>query len=364
MAGFVSRFSPHPPNMPPPPDYPRSRDPFGHAGPEFGAGGHGRGFYPLDLGRIWSLTFSMYRFRFKTFAGITLALLVPVGLLTSLLAAVSVSAMGTWSADLMRRAVAGDYDTASLLSAFPWGIIALSWVSTIVVAVVSYVVIAALTIAIMKTLVGTHATIKDSLRGGLRMFGRLLLLFLAIFGVVLGLILASVFVFGFALALGGAQAGLAIFLALIVFVALLVLFAHVVTRLQLALPSLIVEDSGASKALRRSWFLARGSLWRIGGYLLLFAIVAGVPAAIASGVLGAVLRPTVQTGLTPATFMVTFNPAAAFVQSLVASTVAAVFAPIPTIALTLLYLDIRWRHGEHVPAPGAADAAPTPTAAV
>src|SRR3954471_18377333 len=174
MAGIVSLFSPHPPNMPPPPDYPPSGDPFGHPGPASAAGGYGRGFYPLDLGRIWSLTFSMYRFRFKTFAGITLALLVPVGVLTSLLAAVSVTALGAWSADLMRLAVADDLDATSLFSAFPWGIIALSWLSTLVVALVSYVVVAALTIAIMNTLVGTHPTIGDSLRGGLRMIGRLL----------------------------------------------------------------------------------------------------------------------------------------------------------------------------------------------
>src|SRR4051812_28266482 len=115
MAEFVSRFSPPPPpNMPPPPDY--SQPPAGYppAGP-------GHGFYPLDLGRIWSLTFSLYRFKFRTFAGIALTLLVPVGVVTSLISVLSINAVSAWSAEMSRKLASGDLDAASLLGSYPIG---------------------------------------------------------------------------------------------------------------------------------------------------------------------------------------------------------------------------------------------------
>jgi len=341
--------------MPPPPDY--SQPPAGYppAGP-------GHGFYPLDLGRIWSLTFSLYRFKFRTFAGIALTLLVPVGVVTSLISVLSINAVSAWSAEMSRKLASGDLDAASLLGSYPIGSLALSWAAGILVALVSYVVVAAITVAMMNTFVGAPVTVRDSLRAAVRLLGRLALLYLASVGIILGFVFVAAFVFGLALAFGGGQAGIAVFIGLVVFVGLVVLFVHVLMRLQLALPALVVEGIGAGQALRRSWTLARGSLWRIFAYLLIFGIVAAVPAAIVSGVLGAVLRPTTQAGLGLGAVTLSINPIGVFAQSLIAAIVAALFVPITTVAVTLLYLDIRARHGEHVPAPGTPAPAPTQSA--
>jgi heme A synthase len=78
--------------------------------------------------------------------------------------------------------------------------------------------------------------------------------------------------------------------------------------------------------------------------------------------LGAVLRPTSQAGLGLGAVTLSINPIGVFAQSLIASIVAALFVPITTVAVTLLYLDIRARHGEPVPAPGAPAPAPTQSA--
>jgi hypothetical protein len=133
-------------------------------------------------------------------------------------------------------------------------------------------------------------------------------------------------------------------------VATFVVIIHVLMRLSLGMTALIAEAQPATGALRRSWRLTRGSLWRIAGYLLLVWIVTAIPSAIATAAVSIGFRPTVDYQ----TLTISYNPIGIFVATVVAAIVSAVVTPISGIVITLLYLDIRFRHGEQVPVPGVA----------
>ena len=92
---------------------------------------------------------------------------------------------------------------------------------------------------------------------------------------------------------------------------------------------LVVEGKKGSKALRRSWRLAKGSFWKILGTLLLAGILASVvegilsiPAAVAFGAIGPAGWPLYAIGLSLAAILTT---------------------PFTTLIAVLLYFDLRIR---------------------
>ena len=137
----------------------------------------------------------------------------------------------------------------------------------------------------------------------------------------LGRLLGVSLLFGLLLALG--------------FILLIVPAVLFLASFQFATPAVVVEGAGVSQALRRSWELSTGFRWKILGIVIVVGLINSVagailafPLAIVGVVLGAVTGQVVVSE---------------FLSS-VASTIAQVItAPLSTIAVTLLYFDLRVR---------------------
>jgi len=117
--------------------------------------------------------------------------------------------------------------------------------------------------------------------------------------------------------------------ALLGFLLLIVPGIIVLVRYFFGSTVLVVEGKKGSKALGRSWRLAKGSFWKILGTLLLAGILANVvesilsiPAAIAFGAIGPAGWPLYAIGLSVAAILTT---------------------PFTTLIAVLLYFDLRIR---------------------
>ena len=113
----------------------------------------------------------------------------------------------------------------------------------------------------------------------------------------------------------------------------------------------MIENLPAVAALRRSYSLMAGSMWRWVGYSLMFALILGLIGLI-FGIIAFVLRLVIEP-VSLSAGVLPVNPAAIVAQSLTVGLLSEVIAPIAAIGLLFLYFDVRWRHGETVPVPGA-----------
>ncbi|MEX2546276.1 MAG: hypothetical protein WD830_00640 [Chloroflexota bacterium] len=319
-----------PPGFPPPPE--------GRASP---------GFYPLDVDRVLRLTFSLFRFRWRTFLGITLAVMVPVMVAEAIVQVVSVEAISRSMEALIRAARSGDLTGVSFLDLIPWQAIVLSWLATVVLSMFSFIVSAAITHAAAVAIGGGQPGATSSLRAAFSRFGTFAGVYLVIFLVTLGiaLIIGAV---GVMLVLAS-QPGVLVFLGLVVIVGLVALLIFISVRWAFAVAVVMLEGAGAMQALGRSWRLATGSSWRVLGYVLLFGILVGLPVAVISFVVNAVIG----SGVTASGTTLVIDAGQVFASTVATGLVASAFAPFATIAVTLLYLDLRFRRGEQVPQPGA-----------
>jgi hypothetical protein len=118
---------------------------------------------------------------------------------------------------------------------------------------------------------------------------------------------------------------------LVVFLPILLVIPAIVVFVRFYFGStvLVVEGKKGSKALRRSWRLAKGSFWKILGTVLLAAIMAGlieailsIPGAVAFGAVGPPGWPLYAIGLSLAAILTT---------------------PFTTLIAVLLYFDLRIR---------------------
>jgi hypothetical protein len=147
------------------------------------------------------------------------------------------------------------------------------------------------------------------------------------------LIIAAIFVVPAVLialaAVGGAEGpGIAVVLVLL-FVLAFGAVVYTAVRLAFAAPALVIEGKKGSKALGRSWRLAKGNFWRLFGALILayimtslIASVLSIPGAIVAGILGAQGWAVAALG----------NSLAAVVTT-----------PFRTLITVLLYFDLRIR---------------------
>jgi hypothetical protein len=118
---------------------------------------------------------------------------------------------------------------------------------------------------------------------------------------------------------------------LLVFLPILLVIPAIVVFVRFYFGStvLVVEGKKGSKALRRSWRLAKGSFWKVLGTVLLAAIMAGlieailsIPGAVAFGAVGPAGWPLYAIGLSLAAILTT---------------------PFTTLIAVLLYFDLRIR---------------------
>jgi Membrane domain of glycerophosphoryl diester phosphodiesterase len=131
------------------------------------------------------------------------------------------------------------------------------------------------------------------------------------------------FVLGIIAALGAEE------LAIVILILLIVPAIIVFIRFVFGSTVLVVEGLKGSKALGRSWRLAKGSFWKILGTTLLAALLSSVvegilsiPGAVAFGVIGPAGWPFYAIGLSLAAIITT---------------------PFTTLITVLLYFDLRIR---------------------
>jgi glycerophosphoryl diester phosphodiesterase family protein len=343
MDNMPGRFPPPPESdgdqgLPRPPGYPPG-------------GGMPGSFYPLSVDRVMQLTFSMLRFRWRTFLAISLGVMGPLAIGSALLEIATVESMGRWMGQLVDVQFY-ENDPSAILSLFPWPAIAGTVLGSIAIGLLSSLAVAGLAHATAVTLGGGQPSAMGSLAAAFGALGRLAILYGIIFLAILAITLVGAFIVGLlflASFIGGSlQPGPLVFGGLILLVALVVVIVFITVRLVFSVAIVVIEGGSALQSVRRSWRLARGATWRVLGYILLFGLVAGLPVALISGIASAVIGPAYSgTGLG-----LTYNSTRIVAESLITSLVAAAFAPISTIAVTLLYFDLRWRNGEPVPAPG------------
>jgi membrane-anchored glycerophosphoryl diester phosphodiesterase (GDPDase) len=177
--------------------------------------------------------------------------------------------------------------------------------------------------------------------------GAYLITFLATFGVIaVGATLATL-AFMMTSSNGRFVPGPGVFAWLLVFVATIAALLFVSVRWALTIPAIVVEGSGAMDALRRSWHLVSGSSWRVLGYVIAFSFVVGVIGALRT--LPLVIF-SIATSAQSGSFVP--NPTVTLVIAFITTLVGTVLAPLVSIAMLLLYFDLRFRAGEQIPQPG------------
>src|SRR6187401_2958945 len=93
MDDMPGRFPPPPDDGPPGPGMPMA--------PGVGPGSQ----YPLDLGRIFELTFSLFRFNWRTFVVASLLVMVPVSALLAVAGYLTANATADWYIQLQNLAL-------------------------------------------------------------------------------------------------------------------------------------------------------------------------------------------------------------------------------------------------------------------
>ena len=331
------------------PDQPQSPPPFAAPGPA-------AAFYPLTMGRIVSLAFSLFRFGWKTYVAINLVVAIPTVLATSLLTLATYQQMDAWQNLLLSSSSGTTVDATPLVQTFPWGVALVSLVLSLVLGMLTIIGNAALIHAIAATFAGGRASVREGYRFARSRLRDLFTLYVVLSVAGLGLTLLVLFVPLLAVAgaslLGGG--GLLSFLALLLIVGVVFVTFFLLIRFVFAVQVMVVEGLPALASLRRTYALVAGSMLRVIGYSLVFGLILGLIGLVISFVslmVGLLISPADLTSLTP-----TFSPASTFAQALITNLLAEVFSPILTIGFVLLYFDTRYKRGETVPTPGGGQA--------
>ena len=199
---------------------------------------------------------------------------------------------------------------------------------------------AALTIGISERYLGRPITVSGSyaraVRHWLRVLWTTILFGLALYGVMVACIVPVSFMVPVMAQnlTGGVIGALLAFGAALVGVVLMVLLG---VRYMLGPATVpVLEDTGGTRALGRSWALTGGYFWHVFGILALLYLLVWV---ISAGVAAAVQVPMVLLmAKGPETLM-----SAQLIYMIAMSAVSIVLQPVPLIAVVLLYYDLRIR---------------------
>ncbi|MDQ4006137.1 MAG: hypothetical protein M3135_07570 [Actinomycetota bacterium] len=279
------------------------------------AGAEAATLRPMLAGEIVGRAFRIWGRNFWTLAGIAAVLLVPVN---ALLLALNLSTMRT-----VQRTVQGS--RVGVPEVPPW----VTAVANLSTSVVTAILTGAVVVAVAWFLLRRRPTIRASYGVALRKGVSLgWVVILEVFAIAAPLVPGIVILFS----AGGGAVGLAgLFLVLLG----IVLSAFLLIRLLFAPVAVVVEGRRGTRALERSWQLARGFGGRILGVLLLTALVLGGAFLVVFLMLTPIL---VQGGLTESTLRLFFI--ASFVLGALVGIVA---NPLIHVATMLLYLDARVR---------------------
>ena len=284
-------FPPGQPLPPPPPGIPTT------------SGVRPLALRPMGVGEILDAAIRLYRAEWKSLMAIVAIALVPITFLQAFLTRSTGSPFST-------EAVSANVD-ATLITSVVLGIIQ--------VLVIQPFLTAAVEKASADVYLGHEVLVGPTFRYAVSRIHSILWITILMMLVVLvpGVVLV---IFG---ALGAEE--VAIVLGIIMVVFLIIVFV----RFVFGSTVLVVEGKKGSKALRRSWELAKGSFWKIVGTLLL----AGIMASVVEGVLsipGAVAFAAIGPGGWP--FLAIGGSLAAIITT-----------PFSTLITVLLYFDLRIR---------------------
>ncbi len=294
---------------------------------------------PLTLGELLDRTFTYYREHFWIFVGIMApAEIVVIG---------SALAVQAFTLPAARQAMAGRPSDPLQALALLAPVYAVTLLTALVSSMAHTVVLAASSSAVSKFHLGGSIGIAEayrSLRGSVArlagLFGLFVLITIGAFALVFlgvfnlfGLVAIVARSFGPAGQVAAVVLGL---LALLATLAGMVLVFILLLRFALSVPALILEHLGPMRALRRSRFLAKGSVGRIFlACLLMYLIIA-------------VVSFTFQAPFTVAGLIMGFkfnhNPLWLAAPSTISGGIGAALSyPILMIVLTLFYFDARVR---------------------
>lgn len=280
---------------------------------------------PMNSGEILDRTFNLYRNNFILFAGIAALAAVFLVVMTGTLIVLGLSVSNPDPRMDPRELFAklGIFLGATVLFYL--------FIGSFTTGATIY--------AVSKVHLGQTVTIKDSYARVLprlpRIIGIVLLIVLIMIGLIL-LVYLTVFVLGLLLALIFAGTGGKTIAAIItgIFVVFAVIAGYILVawfylRYALAVPACVLENTGAAQSLKRSFFLAKGSLWRI---FLIYLLM---------GIINAALSLALQL---PGNLFIRTAPMVAVVWQLAATFISfSVSYPISTIAISLIYYDQRIR---------------------
>ena len=324
-----------PGRFPPPPEY---SPPPGNAP---GAGGP----YPLDIGRIFELTFSLFRFGWRTYLAAAFLIMIPVAIVFAIAGLYTSSAARTWYEQIQDLAAG---QTVTLDSSF-LVVLGFGLIVGVLFAIGTFVAETAVTHAAYATYNGQPAGAGRATRFALGRLGALAAAYLVTFLASLGIVFVGVFVASllfFATSSGGRiTQGPGVFFALVIFVAALAALIFITIRWALIVPVIVIERIGGVAALRRSWRLVSGSTWRVLGYLLVFGLVFGLIAGVLTFALTIIVDPASLIPRSPGELPRSTRHGRSS-SALGSSIISVLVMPFTAIGMMLLYLDLRWRRGE------------------
>jgi MFS family permease len=316
---------------------------------------------PLSMGELLDRSFSIYRRRPTLFLGI---MAVPTVFALGLGLVVTLMTVG-------RPGFNGQpFDPNQLPSPSLIAGLAVGYVVFTVLYGAAYLLSLGATAAAVSSLyLDRETTIGDAYRHVHGMTGRLMLLglLLSLRMLLVGLVVAALVVAAAAaMAVSPVVGGLLMVVAFICFVAAFVLMIFLMLRYSLAVPALVLEQSRASAAIKRSIALTRGNLGRL--------LLLGVCASVLTYAALAIFQAPFSAGAayagpgTPAAFWLTM---AGVVSGTVGNLLA---APVLIIGLVVVYYDVRIRRealdvqmkmlaldaGESAPISAAAPLSPGP----
>ena len=286
------------------------------------------------------MTFSLYRFGLRRYFFVGLVLFLPVTIVVTLLQMVA-------SGDLLRAQQAQldfiEGRPVDALALFPLGAILIGLTTTLLVGAAGYVIQGGLVDLTATIYGGQPASARKAIRATL---GRLLTLagagvlaMLATLGVMLVGVIAGVLLIVANFSNGALQPGPLVFLGIVVIVATLAVLIFVSIRLAFVVPAIVIEGETAVASLGRSWRLVSGSALRVLGYAITFGLLVGVISLIFT----AVVELVVGSGIVIVGDQLAFDPVRYVISGLLAALITIALTPIATIALTLLYYDVRFR---------------------
>ncbi|MDQ6713167.1 MAG: glycerophosphoryl diester phosphodiesterase membrane domain-containing protein [Candidatus Dormibacteraeota bacterium] len=265
----------------------------------------------MPLPELLDELFRLYRRHFSLIIGVALLVALP-GLVWSLATGIYKLNSASYASLFTTTPGAAPSFNSQQLSTLV-GAIALGVIGGILFLPVS---VGAVYRAVTEVALGRPATIPSVLRETLARYLKLLGLFAIAALLVLGWFIAEII-----------GAVLLVLPAIAVFCAAVYFYV----RWSLSVAAMMAEEIGPIRGMGRSWNLVKGQWWRTVGILLIVGILQGI-ISYGLGILFTLIAALVTSG----------DLQAAVVQIL-GTLVSAVVSPITTIAVVLLYFDLRVR---------------------